>query len=265
MTRDTPKVAAAPSGDPVSLADEAPTPRYYQVYAAIQRWIREGVYVPAQRIPTEAQLCSTFSVSRITVRRSLDELEREGWLSRQQGRGTFVSPDLRLPPLPVDWSHVLSSVSDLTHATTACKLSVKYLEADEATRAALHMSGESRVQRVSHLRMLHQSPLGQVINWVPEDIARRVPPPSPTRAPTFALLEQAGIRIGDSHQEIGAELASPKMARLLGIATGAPLVTIERVVFDSTGRGVERTLARYRADRYRYRMAMRRGSNRGRH
>ncbi|HEX8757286.1 MAG TPA: GntR family transcriptional regulator [Steroidobacteraceae bacterium] len=263
MARDIPEAASA--GGPVSLAADAPTPRYYQVYVAIQRWIREGVYVPAQRIPTEAELCRSFNVSRITVRRSLDELERDGWLSRQQGRGTFVTPDLRLPPLPVDWSHVLDSVSDFTHLTTACNLSVRYLQPDEATRAALHMSGEGKVQRVSHLRMLHQSPLGQVINWVPEDIARRVPPPSPTRAPTFALLEQAGIRIGDSHQEIGAGLASTKMAHLLGVPAGAPLVIIERVVFDSTGRGVERTLAHYRADRYRYRMALRRGSGRKQH
>lgn len=256
MARTLAKLAPAADTRAASLATAAPTPRYYRVYVAIQKLIRDSVYGPGQRIPTEAQLCRQFKVSRITVRRSLYELQRDGWLSRQQGLGTFVSPGLRLQPVPVNWSDVFSSVSDLSQTTGARDLSVKLVKPDADTRAALHLFGGAPVQRVSHVRLLHGEPLGLVTNWVPQDIAGRLSAPTLTREPTLTLLEQTGVRIGDSRQTIGATLATPKLARALGIPVGAPLVRVERVVYDDTGRGVERMLALYRADRYQYRMAL---------
>lgn len=256
MARTRSKTTRSADEHAASLASAVPTPRYYRVYVAIQKWIRDKVYGPGQRIPSEAQLCRSFKVSRITVRRSLDELQRDGWLSRQQGRGTFVSLGLRLQPVPVNWSAVFTSVSDLSQTTGARDLSVKLVQPDADTRAALRLPGATLVQRVTHVRLLHDEPLGLVTNWVPKDIAARLSAPTLTRAPTLTLLEQAGLRIGDSQQAIGATLATPQLSRALGIPVGAPLVRVERVVYDDSGRGIERMLALYRADRYQYRMAL---------
>ena len=234
----------------------APTPRYYRVLMAIENWIRDGVYVPAERIPTEAQLCRSFEVSRITVRRALDELQRRGWLTRQQGRGTFVAPDLRPHPVPVNWSDVMHSVADFSQATAARDTRVATVSPDAATRAALRITGPGRVQRITHVRLLRGEPLGFITNWVPEDVAGRISSTDLLRAPTLTLLEKSGTRIGDSQQSIGATIATARLARMLDVPVGAPLVRLERVVYDDTGRGVDRVLALYRADRYQYRMAL---------
>ena len=66
------------------------SPRYHQVYVTLRTWVRDGTYKPGEQIPTEPQLCEVFGVSRITVRKAIDNLAKEGWLLRQQGRGTFV-------------------------------------------------------------------------------------------------------------------------------------------------------------------------------
>jgi GntR family transcriptional regulator len=48
------------------------------------------MYPPGARLPTEGELCSKFDVSRVTVRKALDELGDKGYLVRKPGKGTFV-------------------------------------------------------------------------------------------------------------------------------------------------------------------------------
>lgn len=67
---------------------------YLQLYEVLKRKIESGEWSPGTQIPTEKQLCKIFNVSRITVRNALLELVRQGYLIRQQGKGTFVSKNL---------------------------------------------------------------------------------------------------------------------------------------------------------------------------
>lgn len=58
--------------------------------------IKKGVYSPTAKLPTENELCTKYNVSRITVRKAILDLVEEGYLIRQQGKGTFVkSPKLK--------------------------------------------------------------------------------------------------------------------------------------------------------------------------
>lgn len=68
-----------------------PMPRYYQIYTFLLDRIQSGEFVPANAIPTERDLGEEYGVSRITVIKALDMLERDGYVVRQQGRGTFVT------------------------------------------------------------------------------------------------------------------------------------------------------------------------------
>ena len=72
-----------------------PTPKnaplYQQIYDEIKDAIEKGVYAPKERIPSELELAEQYEVSRITVRRAVEELCSDGYLVKQQGRGTFVA------------------------------------------------------------------------------------------------------------------------------------------------------------------------------
>ncbi len=67
-----------------------PLPLYYQVYASLRERIESGEYEPGSSLPAERQLVKDYGVSRITIVKAMDTLEREGFVERQQGRGTFV-------------------------------------------------------------------------------------------------------------------------------------------------------------------------------
>ncbi len=64
---------------------------YVQIYAIIKEKIERGDWASGTRIPTEDELCKTYDVSKATVRIAISELDREGYLKRQQGKGTFVT------------------------------------------------------------------------------------------------------------------------------------------------------------------------------
>jgi len=244
------------------IARGIPSPRYYQVYVSLRAWVRDGTYRPGQQIPTEPALCRMFGVSRITVRKAIDELVREGWLVRHQGRGTFVELSAARGPASVDLNEALSQVADLAAVTKVRGLRVAEIDPDEETRAALGIAAGEKVQRASHVRLLRGVPLGLITTFAPLDGAERVKQHDGAGQPMFELLERSGIRVGEAEQWIAATLANVEAARALGVEVGAPLLKLTRVVFDTASRPVERVVALYRADAYHYRMRLARPSRR---
>lgn len=230
------------------------SPRYHQVYVTLRTWVRDGSYRPGDRIPTEPQLCEIFDVSRITVRKAIDNLCREGWLVRQQGRGTFVQLSASRAAAAVDLDQVRKQVAGLAAATEVSALNVAEVMPDDETRAALALAEGELVQRASHVRALHGAPLGLITTFVPVDIAKKVAVAEMARQPMFELLRMAGIPLAHAEQYIGATLAGVEAARALEVEVGAPLLRLTRTVFDLNDRPVERVVALYRADAYQYHM-----------
>jgi GntR family transcriptional regulator len=230
------------------------SPRYHQVYVGLRAWVRDGVYRAGQQIPTEAELCQAFEVSRITVRKAVDELVREGWLVRSQGRGTFVASFASRAAASVDLREALHYVADLGAATEVRGSHIAEVVPDEETRAALQLEGEIRVQRETHVRLMRGTPLGAITTFVPLEIARRVAKLKRRSTPLLERLQLAGVRVGEAEQWIGATLADVETARLLGVKVGAPILRVVRTVFDRKHLPVERVIALYRADAYVYRL-----------
>lgn len=73
------------------------SPKYYQLKTHLLSQIQRGELISGQRLDTENVLAKQFKLSRQTVRQALGELENEGWIVRQQGRGTFVTDQTRKP------------------------------------------------------------------------------------------------------------------------------------------------------------------------
>ena len=63
---------------------------YVQIYSIILEKIESGEWPLGTQIPSEDELCRIYDVSKVTVREAIQELAREGYLKRQQGKGTFV-------------------------------------------------------------------------------------------------------------------------------------------------------------------------------
>ena len=73
------------------LNEDSLIPLYQQLMEDIKAALTEGKYAPDEKIPSESELSELYHVSRITVRRAVEELCSEGYLVKKQGKGTYVS------------------------------------------------------------------------------------------------------------------------------------------------------------------------------
>ena len=254
----------APQPGPWRAGPRVQAPLYHQVYVALRGWIADGAYPPGARLPTEPELCRAFRVSRITVRRAIGELVRQGMLIRRQGSGTYVAADGTSGKDATDARDVRRRVAGLGASTGIRDLEVAWIAADAETCAALELAAPARVHRSTRLRTRDGEPIGHVTVWLPEAVGRGLSRAELRRSTVLEAIERAGHRAAEVEERIGAELAGLEAATRLGIAAGVPLVRVSRVIRDACSRPIERVLALWRADAYEHSIAVRQGRVEGR-
>jgi GntR family transcriptional regulator len=215
------------------------TSLHRQVYLVLRERLLAGVFQAGQQLPPEPALCQQFGVSRITLRRAVSDLEREGLLQRVQGRGTFV----RAPAAPALAARGSEGyIEDLRHLTA--DTTVKVLEFDEvpaSPRVAerLQVPVGALVQRSVRVRVRQGQPMVLLTAWVPLPLASTITRADLARRSLNQLLAERGVRVGRLVQEISATLADPMQAERLQVEVGSALIVVDRLVHDQAGRPVE--------------------------
>lgn len=237
-----------------------------RVYLHLQQEITRGLHPVGASLPGEQKLAVTLEVSRVTVRRALDALERDGLIERRAGSGTTVCEPRSQPAMAADFSTLMPQLVEMGQNTTARLLSFSYGAAPGNVAAAMGLQPRERVQVAVRLRLAEGIPFSHLTTWVPEEIAEGYTEAELATTPLFRLLERSGVKVTSADQSVSATLAPPDVAEVLGISIGAPLLSLDRVVRDAKGRGVEYLSALYRPDMFKLEMSLSRvGAGEGRH
>jgi GntR family transcriptional regulator len=234
------------------------SPLYHQILLVLRQQIEDGLYRTGDRLPGEFELASRFDVSRITVKRALNELVRLGLVKREQGRGTTVTA--RSAPLSfrATASGRIENLRDMGLETQARLLAFDYVSATANVAEALEIQIGETVQRAVRVRSIGGEPFSYLISFVPERIGRSYEAGDLDASPLLSLIEATGAVVARAHQSITATLADTEMASELKIDIGAPLLIIRRVVFDADDIPVEYLEANYRPNRYEMSMELNR-------
>lgn len=140
-------------------------PLYYQIREDIREKINSGEYPTNSLIPSEAELCEVYNVSRVTVRRAILDLVQEGILTRGKGKGTFVSETYGLTTMNGVQSFT-QELLGLNMRPSAKLLSCKIRQADQALRRTLDLSEGEQVVTISRLRLTNNEPcMVEVMNF----------------------------------------------------------------------------------------------------
>ena len=221
-----------------------------QVYLVLRDRIMSGAIAFGARLPNENDLAQAHTVSRVTVRRALGELQREHLIERRRSAGTRVV--YRTPParMTADISGVLAGIADMGRNTKVKLLSFDYVPAAGAAAEALGVSDSELLQRSVRVRSADGVPFSYLVTHVPERIGITFKAKDMADRPLLELLERSGVKVERATQRISSGLATPDVAKALGVKTGSPLIDLVRIVYDRDGRGVEHLHALYRPDRY---------------
>jgi GntR family transcriptional regulator len=229
---------------------DSPIPLYHQIFDLLREAISEGGFGDQSILPSEHELSRQFGVSRITAKRSLDELAAAGLVIREQGRGTRVNPT---PARIVVRGGIASLVQSL-HANG--RHSVKlidfgYVSVPADIAEVLNLEEGAMVQRAIRVWNGPQGPFSHLTTFVPEKLGRSWTKADLQKVPMISLLETKN-RIGKSQEQITATAADRAIASRLSVKRGSPLLTITRTIFNTDGVPVEHIVASYPPDRYQY-------------
>ncbi|SHI11002.1 GntR family transcriptional regulator [Pollutimonas bauzanensis] len=234
-----------------------PTPRYYKIYRLLKQALENRDFASDEALPGENALAEKYQVSRLTIRRSLELLQREGLIERRQGSGTYPTvSSVKVQPLPADINKLLAHLNKMGATTEAKLLSFAYEMPNPDVQNRLELAANTAVQKAIRVRYYEGAPFSYLITYVPEHLGRRYTEEDLMRHPLQALFKKSGMRAAAAEQSLTATLADTQHADALAVEVGSPLLCIRRVVRDAGNRPMEYLIAAYNPARFEYRMTM---------
>lgn len=214
----------------------------------IEAAIRNDILNPGDALPSERDLAIMADVSRVTVRKAVQKLVEKGLLVQRHGSGTFVAPAVERVEQP------LSVLTSFTEDMARRGMNVESAWLDRGIyppspeeMMTLGLSAADQVTRVNRLRLANGTPFAIERASLSAAI---LPDPGIVERSLYAALERTGMRPIRAIQRISAALLADEDAQLLGVANGSASLNITRISYLASGKVVEFTRSRYRADAY---------------
>lgn len=235
------------------LQRSSPVPLYQQLKLLLADRIKRGEWKPGELIPGEHELQAIHRLSRTTVRQALQELEREGFVTRHRGRGTFVAQPRAAPePAGPRFSIHERLLAQGIHPSWQV-LSVDEEPASPEVAERLHIAVGTPLLCIRRLRLADERPLGYLEARVPMDLIGAFDPASLATGGSLNYLRRKGLlRGGSAERNVNADAATAREAELLGVDPGAPVLRIQRLTLDAEGRPIEECFSAYVGERFRY-------------
>lgn len=137
---------------------DSAVPLYYQIKENLKEKIESGTLEPHERLPSERDLEKKYGISRMTARQALTELESEGYVYREQGKGSYVAePKLRQALLEL--TGFSQDMRNRHMKPGAHVLEQKLLEADEELGQELGIGPGEKVFLLQRIRLAESEPL----------------------------------------------------------------------------------------------------------
>ncbi|PFG34809.1 GntR family transcriptional regulator [Sanguibacter antarcticus] len=226
------------------------TVKYVAVRDHLQR--RIGSMEPGEQLPTEPVLCQEYGVSRITVRRAVDDLIREGLIVREQGRGTFVAERRYTQQVRETFADRVTGFfrqqSALGRTVTTEVLS-NHVVRDITAATALGLNPADELIELERLRfvngLLHQ----HVYTYLPAGRFKALLDADLSHGSLFDHLDRDyGITLVRNDLLVRLDRPDGRIARALHVEDGTVVLAMESSVYEASGAAVAFGIARHTAD-----------------
>lgn len=232
--------------------DQQAKPLYRVVAESILAKVESGELKANERIPSESELCSMYSVGRNTVRRAIGELVRDNVLRTVPGVGTFVV-DRRLSKTAVYLFGFTQEMQLHGKKVTSQVLEAKIIEADLLLARRLQIQLGAEVVFLYRLRLMEGEPTAIERAYLPHELCPGILDYDFSVHSLYEVLSTVYGKMPDhAEQEIEASLATPEVARLLNLTPPAVVLVFHRETRLADGQVIEYVDSELRADRFRF-------------
>jgi GntR family transcriptional regulator len=227
------------------------------LYEQIADYVRDLVVEssPGDRLPSDAELCEKFGVSRMTARQAMQLVAVEGTVERRRGAGTFVKATVVSRELGSPLSFSESMRARGMEASSATLEWGKAKPTDDE-RHALQLRGGQAAWVLERLRLADGEPMAIERVVMPQTLAQQMPEGF-ERGSLHAAFRAMGRIPYESHAEISAHKATKRQRNLLGLPPAGIVLSERRTIYDQERVPLERTETFYAASKYSFRAVLR--------
>ncbi|HEX4263176.1 MAG TPA: GntR family transcriptional regulator [Verrucomicrobiae bacterium] len=241
----------------LSLNHGSPIPLRAQVETLLRQMVLQPEYQKGGLLPDEVALAAQLGVSRGTVRSGISKLVFEGMLERKAGVGTRVS-NRHLESGISAWRSFTREMASKGISVENFRLDYRSAKAGVEAVRALHLDEGTSIWRLDRVRGWEGKPVLQSTSWFHPRIGLKGN--EDTSKPLYEMIENAtGVRPSYAREEFSAVAAESRLARLLDVRRGTPLLLRRHTVFDQGSRPFEYAEVHYVSSRFALTLEMRRG------
>lgn len=232
------------------IVRDVPISLYYQLKEDLLAKITSRKWLPGENIPSEKELCRMYGVSRTTVRKALEELEHAGYLTRQQGKGTFVTH--------ISMEHRLSKFYSFSEEVKQRGreeyvriISFEQIAATREVALRLRLEPLGRIFKLTRLRFVDQMAYALETSYIPENVCPGLTAEGVSSRGLYDSMRANGVFPNRAIEKFRATVIRKNEAELMELKTGAPAMHLERVTYFGT-RTVEYCSSIVRGDFFTY-------------
>lgn len=204
--------------------NEERVPKYYQLKKAIIRKIEMEEYTLDGPIPSERELMEQYQVSRITVRKAIDELVVEGYLYKVQGKGTYVKTDEKSNDL-FSLVSCTQAVRNMGMTPTKQVIVSEILTADKKRAKALNLTDTDQVFQLGRVLYANGEPLNYTLTYLPVKLFPGIEKHHFAEESLYQVLgEEYHVNLTKARRTVEAVLVEDEIAEYLDIEPGMPVI-----------------------------------------
>jgi len=201
-------------------------------------------------MPSEHELCATYSVSRTVVRQALGELAAHGFVYRVKGKGTFVAPHKVEEHFVQRTDGFYHDMTSRGHTVTTRVLEQTVVLPAPYVRRCLQLGDFEQTLKIDRLRSVDGIVLIFVQTYLPLKLCPAILEVDLTQRSLYAALQELyGLRVASGTRTMEAVSARSSAAHLLDVQKGVPLLKIESISYLEDGQPIEYYEAWHRGDR----------------
>ena len=237
------------------LNKNTPIPLYFQLEKLILDEIESGAYPPGSMIPTEKELSQMFDISRTTVRQAIAELVRKERLYRTKSKGTFVAR----PKIDQGFIHSILSYDDDVRSAgrkpSTEVLGMEVINLPQNIADQMDLAPGTKAVYLYRKRMVDNDPFVRVETYMPYAQCSFLLEHDMSEESLYHVLgTRENTHVVRIVRTCEVRVANTEDVNVLGMKRGQPIHFFTSVGYNSAGKIIEYSLARYRGDQSKFRV-----------
>lgn len=222
-------------------------PIYIKLAESIKSAVNDNILQEGHFLPTERKLADFTEISRVTIRKALELLEKDKIIVRQHGKGTFIAKSAKQY---LSFTKSFSQKITLSGRTPdTVWISKSLVDANDILIKHFNLQKNAKIFLLKRVRSIDSSPISIEESYVPTDLINSL---DDVKLSLFDYFKERGIIPAKMASKVTADVANKELIQETGYTNGQPMLVIKNFIYSENGSPIEYSINYCRGDMYEF-------------